>query len=196
MTEITSDRIKAMLAQGESDTIEFKTAIRNSSTLAQNLSAFANVAGGTILIGIQEPDIIVGADQHQVVQLLERSKKQLSVPIEVRVETITIDQKPIVALTVQPSKEIVFSNGQALARTGAMIQAMTPAQVSSKLSAAHGPVELNKIAQAIAKQTETIQKLLDDLREANTWKNKLKEWLIGGAIGAVLGFLLSLLLQK
>jgi len=50
------------------------------------------------------------------------------------------------------------------------------------------------LANAIAKQTQTIQKLRDDLQEANSLKSKLKDWLIGGTIGAIIGFLLSLLL--
>lgn len=192
--EPTPDNLRELIAQGESDTVEFKAVIRNPSTLSQNLSAFANTAGGTLLVGIQEPDIVVGAEEHQVMRILERSKKQLSAPIEVQVHTITVDQKPVVALTVQPAKEIVFSNGQALGRVGAMVQALTPSQVSSKLTKTPTPADIQALADAIAKQTQTIQKLRDDLREANSLKNKIKEWLIGGTIGAFIGFLLSLLL--
>lgn len=170
--EPTPDNLRELIAQGESDTVEFKAVIRNPSTLSQNLSAFANTAGGTLLVGIQEPDIVVGAEEHQVMRILERSKKQLSAPIEVQVHTITVDQKPVVALTVQPAKEIVFSNGQALGRVGAMVQALTPSQVSSKLTKTPTPADIQALADAIAKQTQTIQKLRDDLREANSLKTR------------------------
>ena len=192
--ELTPDNLPELIEQGESETVEFKTAIRNPSMLSQNLSAFANSAGGTLLVGIQEPDILVGADEQHVVRLLERSTKQLSSPVDVQVQTFILEQKPVVALTVQPSQEIVFSNGQALGRVGTMVQALTSSQVSSKLAKTPTPRDIEVLADAIAKQTQIIQKLRDDLRESNSLKSKVKDWLIGGIIGAVIGFLLSLLL--
>jgi predicted HTH transcriptional regulator len=193
-TNLNPDAIQELIAQGESETVEFKTVVRNPSVLSQNLSAFANTNGGTLLVGIQEPDIVVGADEKQVQHVLDRSRKQLSSPIDVDVQTVTVDQKPVVALAVHPSKSIVFCNGQALGRVGATNQALTAAQLSAKLTPTPTAVDINKLADAIAKQTRTVQKLRDDLREANSLKSKLKDWLIGGTIGAVIGFLLSLLL--
>ena len=193
-TDLNQDMIQELIAKGESETVEFKTVVRNPSVLAKNLSAFANTNGGTLLVGIQEPDIVVGAEEKQVRRVLNQSMKQLSSPVDVAVQTVTVDQKPVVALTVRPSKDIVFCNGQALGRVGSMIRALTGTQVSTKLPTTLTTADINKLADAIAKQTQTIQKLRDDLREANSLRSKLKDWLIGGTIGAAIGFLLSLLL--
>jgi len=193
-TNLNPDAIQELVAQGESETVEFKTVVRNPSVLSQNLSAFANTNGGTLLVGIREPDIVVGADEKQVQHVLDRSRKQLSSAIDVDVQTVTVDQKPVVALTVCPSKDIVLCNGQALGRVGAMNLPLTATQVSAKLTPTPTAADINKLADAIARQTQTIQKLRDDLREANSLKSKLKDWLIGGTIGAVIGFLLSLVL--
>ena len=193
-TDLNQDAIQELIAQGESETVEFKTVVRNPSVLSQNLSAFANTNGGTLLVGIQEPDIVVGADEKQIQHVLDRSRKQLSSPVDVDVQTVTVDQKPVVALTVRPSRDIVFCKGQALGRVGASIRALTAPQLSAKLTPTPTAADIYHLVDAIAKQTRTIQKLRDDLREANSLRSKLKDWLIGGTMGAVIGFLLSLLL--
>jgi predicted HTH transcriptional regulator len=184
---LTEDMVREMIRQGENERVEFKAAIRDVATLSKNISALANAHGGILLIGIHEPNIIVGADPTQVHQLVKQSKEFLTPSIELEVETLVIDQKPIVAISVPETRQVVFSAGMALKRVGNQVRPLSPGDISHKLTAALDENEIYRIAEAIAKQTETIEKLRNELRYANSISSKLKDYVIGGIIGAILG---------
>ena len=57
--------IKEIVKNGENKTIEFKEIIPNSKKISQTAVAFANGAGGKILIGITDDRKIVGIDEKQ-----------------------------------------------------------------------------------------------------------------------------------
>lgn len=57
--------IKEIVKNGENKTIEFKEVIPNSKKISQTAVAFANGAGGKILIGITDDRKIVGIDEKQ-----------------------------------------------------------------------------------------------------------------------------------
>ena len=57
--------IKEIAKNGENKTIEFKEIIPNSKKISQTAVAFANGAGGKILIGITDDRKIVGIDEKQ-----------------------------------------------------------------------------------------------------------------------------------
>lgn len=104
MTISISD-IRDFIQQGESECLEFKTSLRDVSTLVKNISALANTRGGIILVGIQEPDIIVGTQPEQVFRIVERAKGLIKPAVELTVSAIEIDQKRIVAISVPGNKK-------------------------------------------------------------------------------------------
>ena len=55
--------IKEIIKNGENKTIEFKEIIPNSKKISQTAVAFANGAGGKILIGITDDREIIGIDE-------------------------------------------------------------------------------------------------------------------------------------
>ena len=58
---MTSQQIESLIAQGEGYNIEFKQSIPSkASELAEEICAFANAAGGTLLIGIDDKGVVVG----------------------------------------------------------------------------------------------------------------------------------------
>ena len=58
---MTSQQIESLIAQGEGYNIEFKQSIPSkASELAEEICAFANAAGGTLLIGIDDKGAVVG----------------------------------------------------------------------------------------------------------------------------------------
>jgi len=193
MTMSESD-VRELVRQGESERVEFKTSLHDVSTLVQNVSALANTHGGTILVGIQEPHSIVGTQPEQVFKIVERAKDMLTPTIDLNVSTFEIDQKPVVAITVPESKEVVFGNGMALKRVGERTRPLSAQDITQKISAPATTLEIRKLANAISKQTETIEGLRNELREANSFRSKLKDYLIGGVIGAVLGAIAAALI--
>jgi predicted HTH transcriptional regulator len=52
--------VKEMLAKGEDSVTQFKENIFNTEQLAQEMIAFANNAGGTIVIGVKDSGEIAG----------------------------------------------------------------------------------------------------------------------------------------
>jgi hypothetical protein len=173
--------IRELIRQGESERVEFKT------TLVNIVSALANTHGGVIIVGIREPDIIVGTQPEQVFMIVERAKGMLMPAIDLNVSTIEIDYKQVVVISVPESKDVIFGNGMALKRVGEQTRPLSPQDLELKIPAPADTDEIRKLADAISKQTEIIESLRNDLREENSFKNKLKGYLIGGVIGAVLG---------
>ena len=70
---------------GEDTTIEFKRVMPHRDSLADEIAAFANAQGGTILIGIDDNKEIVGLEQQE----LDRVEKMV-------VEICTDSIKPAV----------------------------------------------------------------------------------------------------
>lgn len=194
MKELDENNLFEIISEGESETLELKTDLRDPAILAKHLAAFANTKGGTLLVGVKEPNIVVGADEKRIAEVVERSKRMISPAVDVHTRAIPVNGKWVVAISVRPSPEVVFSDGQVLARFGDTIQGLPPQRLAAKLGAVIGKSSIDSLAESISKQTAIIEKLRDELQGANSLKSKMKDYLIGGAIGAVMGFLLSLLL--
>ena len=58
MNDISSDPIKDLLAQGESETVEFKESFDDEAV--ETVAAFANARGGTLLIGVTDAGTVRG----------------------------------------------------------------------------------------------------------------------------------------
>jgi predicted HTH transcriptional regulator len=158
---LTAKKIQELMRQGENESVEFKTALRDASTLAKSISAFANTHGGTLLIGVREPDVVVGAVPDQVTPLLEKSKTFVTPSLDVDVSSIVIEGKPVVAVTVPESQQVVFSNGMALKRVRDQVRPLSPRDISMRIATPASVTEIERLAGAIAKQTETIEILTE-----------------------------------
>ncbi len=194
MTLISESEVRKIIQQGENEKVEFKTSLRDASILVQYVSALANTHGGTILVGIQEPRIVVGTQREQIDQIVERAKRMLTPSINLCVNTVNIDQKAVVVIAVPESKEVVFGNGMALKRVGGQNRPLSPQDIAQKISVPADAQEIRKLAHAISMQTQTINELRNDLRESNSFKRKLKDYLIGGFIGTILGAIAAVLI--
>jgi ATP-dependent DNA helicase RecG len=54
------NKLKALIKQGESNTVEFKTSTAQLKSSFETICAFLNGKGGTVLIGINNEGEIVG----------------------------------------------------------------------------------------------------------------------------------------
>ena len=60
------DPVEALIAQGESDSVEFKSSLRQEEdTVLRTLAAFLNTEGGTLLIGVADDGAVLGVDADQ-----------------------------------------------------------------------------------------------------------------------------------
>ena len=54
-------------------------------------------------------------------------------------------------------------------------------------------IQIDELRDELGKSSTTISELTHDLKDANSFKSKMKDYLIGGLIGAVIGIILSVL---
>lgn len=96
-----AEEIKKLIAQGESDTVEFKEYIQVKweelkPKIAQALCALSNSHGGTLIIGVKKDGAITGVSESPVL-FAERLKDilhtSLNVPVTAKVQKAEIDGK-------------------------------------------------------------------------------------------------------
>jgi len=73
--------IRMLLKQGESETLEFKTATADSVTIAKAICAFANSKGGTVIVGVTNHGEVQGVkDVEQRNMTLRKAVRNLISP--------------------------------------------------------------------------------------------------------------------
>lgn len=130
----TSEQIKELLQQGESQTVEFKLHFREPRLLARIIAAFANTKGGLIVVGVREPSEIVGVNPIQFKRIYESAVRQLNATPKTSFEIVEIDGKQIVIIFVEKSTELVLSNEGAFQRIGEQIRPMSSSIISTALA--------------------------------------------------------------
>lgn len=96
-----------LIAQGEGSRIEFKQTISAAHRIARTLAAFANTAGGTLLIGVADNGRIVGvgSESHEM-QLIERATDFKVEPgLTVSYELVVVDSKKVIIVDVPESED-------------------------------------------------------------------------------------------
>lgn len=191
--------IKKIIESGENERVEFKVALRDLSILVKNVSALANTNGGFILVGVEEPNRIVGTDPDQVCQLVERARHALSPTLDLDVSIVSIKGKSVAVISIPRSPEIVLANGMALKRSGAQNLSLTPEEIARKLKPESKPSEkIDLLTKAVSNLTDTVEQqsavisgLQKQQKNANTPRAKAIDYFIGGLVGAVLGALIT-----
>jgi len=198
MVAMNEKTVRELIQQGESGRVEFKATLRDPSILVKNVSALANTHGGKILVGIQEPNKIVGTDPDQILHIVERTRNALSPSIDLDVTTVTIDDKHVAVISVPESPEIVLANGMALKRLGDRNVALTPPEIAKKLSPESDSQKIDRLTDAVSKLTDTVEQqnqTIVDLQKqqeaASSPRSKAIDYIIGGFVGALLGVILA-----
>jgi len=122
--DTTREGILALVREGESETVEFKTRLPSDEILAQNLVAFANTRGGVLIIGVGDGGEVIGVAEADVGSTMERLGTVASrlLPYPVQVGTVEIDGRSIVFAALRPAPPevgpVTTSRGQYFARQG------------------------------------------------------------------------------
>ena len=194
---ISIDNLQAILSDGENASIEFHAKEPTLDVLAREIVAFANADGGHILFGVYFDGSIVGASQDEIETALQNCQSIIRPSVQTDVYSIKYDGKTVVAVRVLPSElRPVFANGSAVIRAGAQVVALSPEQI---LNLVPGREKLEKsvnqdlenFALALSEQTKTIDALRQKLMDGQKWQGKLKDWIWGGIVGAVIGVILT-----
>ena len=184
---MSPDELNILIAQGESPSFELKAGVPRPDMIARILGSFANTEGGTIAFGIQEPRRIVGIDPSKVRKALDSACQMLAPSQEVEIEEIALEGKPIVVAHLRRSSSLVAAGGAYYTRRGNATQAITAQEIRAHLAEVAPEADLTKeLAEAVAKQTATIETLAKDFAKANSMGRKIGIGAIGAVIGAIL----------
>ncbi len=190
-------QIEALLIGGETQKVEFKAILRDHFILANLIGGFANSDGGNILIGIREPMEVIGCEKKLVTKLYERASAILKPRANSTLTFYNFDHKEIAIIEVSKSNNLVFSAGGVYRRTGESTMLMSVGEIKNKISVSIGQINsennIESISKAIGNQSKIISELQSEIKESGNWKNKSKDYLIGGIIGAILGLLATIL---
>ena len=95
--------INNLLQAGESQTIEFKASFGRETV--ESLVAFANVQGGTVLIGVSDDSSILGTTigKETLNDWLGQIKSSTSPAIIPNIDAVQVDNKWIVAIHINES---------------------------------------------------------------------------------------------
>jgi len=105
-----------MIRQGESQFVEFKRAAVEARHLAENMVAFANADGGTLLIGVEDDGRISGIEGYQrnVDELLRAPYVHCVPPVEAQSYTFIREEKTVLALDIAYSAQVHETVGKAV----------------------------------------------------------------------------------
>jgi len=100
--------IRMLLKQGESETLEFKTATADSVTIAKAICAFANSKGGTVIVGVTNHGEVQGIkDAEQRNMTLRKAVRNLISPHPyIASAVVEVSKgKQVIVLDVPPSED-------------------------------------------------------------------------------------------
>ena len=183
------EELKKLVAQPESEELEFKSRLPDTRHLAAPISAFANTKGGRLVIGVQDDGNIVGLkDVDRATLRIEQARKAVSPTVQFETETIIIDGKPVVVVTVpMGSQSPYLAAGRAFHRLGDQTTPITKQVLYSGIT--ERAKSIDDFLIEIGRLSETIETLNRELIAAQSWERKILDMVLGGIIGAVISLL-------
>lgn len=192
MSNTKLENIRQLIAQGEGQQLELKHRVPSIKLLASILSAFANTNGGKIIIGVADDGSIVGVDnvEHSK-EKIQLALKEVSPSLEVETETARINGKSLLIITIpKGSKPPYLAAGRAVQRVGVSTRPLDSQTLSARIL--ERSTTKDTLKKDVKRLSEMIEILGDELAEVQSWKAKIPEMIIGGIIGALISFLISM----
>ena len=98
-----------IINNGESSKIEFKEEGVHPNTLAEEIVAFANFEGGTILIGVDDTGALRGCTRRNLEEFVVNvCRNNIRPPLIPLIEKIGVDKKQILSVTI-PRGDTAYS---------------------------------------------------------------------------------------
>jgi len=192
-----SDELDRLLRASESETLEYKTDVRNPADLARLMAAFANARGGVVAVGVREPNKVVGSEVNRLRPIYEAALSRLTPVPETRFSVLTEPKsgRQVAAIDVRRSSKLVIADTGAFIRVGSSVRPMGPGDIALMLTneQERRALVINDVAVALANLTKMVEELQRQLSSANSFRGQIKGYLIGGLLGAVMGLILTLL---
>ncbi|MGM0655555.1 MAG: AlbA family DNA-binding domain-containing protein [Thermodesulfobacteriota bacterium] len=188
------NEIRELAAIGETEEIEFKVGSVHPQALSRVVSAFANGIGGKILVGVDEKNGIVGCDRDKLRRVFEATQRQIKGSVDISLDFASVGAKEVGVISVGKSDDVVMSRDGIFIRRGATDIAMTSAEIRKRLSP-EPAAATERLIDVVTEQTKRIEELQDDIQKGGSWQSKALDYIIGGSVGAIIGFGLTLALK-
>lgn len=184
--------IDTILQNGESSTVEFKTNTPPPQVLARIVSAFANTEGGVILLGIREPDIILGVDPHKFEKTYQQTIRHVTGHSKTSSEVVDYKNKKIGVISVEKSVAPIGSSEGYFRRVGSQDHALGAEQLKHLFSEELGVNSaVESLSETVSKQTDEIGKLRESFEKVNSLKRKVYYGFLGALASGAAKYLLS-----
>lgn len=109
---VARDELAALIAGGEDSFTEFKGPEVSNRDLAKELCAFSNVAGGRVLIGVEDDGALVGADGWDEERIMNVARSLLDPPIIPGYQKIVLQQdSEVIVASVEQGVEKPYAVG-------------------------------------------------------------------------------------
>jgi predicted HTH transcriptional regulator len=186
--------LRELVAQPESEELEFKSRLPDTGHLAALISAFANTNGGRLVVGVRDDGSIVGLDDVDRAHLrIEQALKAVSPSVQIETETISIDGKSVLVVTIPKGRQSPYLvAGRVLQRLGDRIMPITSQRLYSGIT--ERAKSLDDLRAEVERLSKTIETLNSELIAARSWKTKGFDMVLGGIIGAAISLFISLAL--
>jgi predicted HTH transcriptional regulator len=185
------DDLRKRIAEGESETLELKSSLPTPDAVARTIASFANANGGLLIIGVRESGDVAGADEARVRAVIERAKKLLSVSLPLSLDFVKLDGRLVAVVSVGRAQGIVGAGNRYVRRVGEMDRPLTADEIRVRMAQQSADSAVMELSRIVAQQTAALDRLREDFGRANSVWRKLGI----GAIGAVLGAVLKVVIE-
>jgi hypothetical protein len=175
--------VREAIQLGEGPQIELREKISSALDLGKLVSGFANATGGWIIIGVREPNTIVGTETARLGQFFDRVNDRIQPAQNLMMYPVTLDGRPVRVVVVKPSQVLVVTDAGAFIRDGEHTRAMSADEIRARAVAAVPPAE--DAAAGIARLTGTIVALMEKFDASQTWRAQWRNLLVG-TVGSTL----------
>ncbi|MCY7349522.1 MAG: ATP-binding protein [Cytophagaceae bacterium] len=99
--------LAALLTQNEGTSLEFKRTIDSPGRIAKTLAAFANTAGGLLVVGIDDDHSVRGvpSEKDEIQRLETASDFWVEPPLLLHYETVDVGERRVLIFRVDESRE-------------------------------------------------------------------------------------------
>ena len=170
--------------------------------LAKYIAALANSTGGNILLGAYSEEGIGSGFKSVDSDLIKKARENLD-GVDFKISSHQVRLQNIFLLEVKKSESLAFANGSSYILTDGKPTLMSERLIIEKLGLGIDSSLINMLSEQITKQStkldcqsEQIIHLTEEIKEKSELKNQMKGLIWGGVIGAIIGWPLSLLLNK
>lgn len=193
---VNENNVLDIIKKGENETTEFKNDHVPVASICKVIASFGNSRGGVLLVGIREPNIIVGVTEKSV-RLIQHAVGLLVNPPRHEIYTLEVYEKTIAIVEVEANENMLtFFQGALFQRRGEKNIGMSYKDILEHYSR----FKDSAISKQLAKEMERMNNSLIDLGlKVSSYEEKLsksdkKNFWIGFAfcvIGIIFGGIIS-----